>query len=246
MSAVAPALLELDRLTRSFGGLIAVDGVSLSVSGGEIVGLLGPNGSGKTTVLNLISGALRPDAGAIRLAGRPIGGLPAFRIARMGVARTFQLVRVLASMSCRENVLAGIAFGAHAQWGDGAQRAADELLERVGLGSRAGALGAELTYIDQKRLELARALALRPALLLLDEWLAGLNPTELQAGIELVRSLRSQGIAILLVEHVMDAIRSLCDRCVVMNAGRTIAAGPPAAVLADPEVVSAYLGEEHA
>jgi ABC-type branched-subunit amino acid transport system ATPase component len=239
-------ILEVASLTRSFGGLVAVDEVSLRVAAGEIVGLLGPNGSGKTTVLNLISGALRPDRGAVRLAGAPIGGLPAFRIARMGVARTFQLVRVLASMSCRENVLAAVAFGAHGQWGGGARRAAEELLGRVGLGGRGDTPGAELTYIDQKRLELARALALRPALLLLDEWLAGLNPAELQVGIELVRSLRAQGVGILLVEHVMDAIRSLCDRCVVMNAGRVIAEGTPAAVLADAEVVRAYLGDEHA
>lgn len=240
------ALLEIEGLTRRFGGLVAVDGVNLHVAKGEIVGLLGPNGSGKTTVLNLVSGALVADAGEIRLGGAPIHGLPSFRIARMGVARTFQLVRVLGSMSCRENVLAGMAFGGKSRWGEDAQRGIGELLERVGLGGRGETIGAELTYIDQKRLELARALALRPTLLLLDEWLAGLNPTELQVGIELVRSLRSEGIGILLVEHVMDAIRSLCDRCVVMNAGRRIAEGPPAAVLADAEVVRAYLGDDDA
>jgi ABC-type branched-subunit amino acid transport system ATPase component len=242
----AAPLLEVASLTRSFGGLLAVDTVSLRVAAGEIVGLMGPNGSGKTTVLNLISGALRPDQGAVRLAGAPIHGLPAFRIARMGVARTFQLVRVLGSMTCHENVLAGVAFGAHGQWGEGARRAADELLGRVGLGGRGEPSGAELTYIDQKRLELARALALGPRLLLLDEWLAGLNPTELLAGIALVRALRAAGLAVLLVEHTMEAIRALCDRCVVMNAGRVIAQGTPAAVLADPEVIRAYLGEADA
>ncbi|MCC6212160.1 MAG: ABC transporter ATP-binding protein [Burkholderiales bacterium] len=242
----AAAILEVANLSRRFGGLLAVDDVSLRVAAGEIVGLLGPNGSGKTTVLNLISGALRPDRGTVLLSGAPIHRLPAFRIARMGVARTFQLVRVLGSMTCRENVLAGVAFGARGQWGASARRAADELLSRVGLGERADTPGADLTYIDQKRLELARALALRPALLLLDEWLAGLNPAELRLGIELVRSLRAQGVGILLVEHVMDAIRSLCDRCVVMNAGRVIAEGTPAAVLADAEVVRAYLGDEDA
>ena len=246
LGGVQLPMLEVAGLTRRFGGLVAVDDVSLRVAEGEIVGLLGPNGSGKTTVLNLISGALRPDAGIIGLVGAPIHGLPAFRIARLGVARTFQLVRVLASMTCRENVLAGIAFGAHAQWGAGARRAADTLLGRVGLEGRADTPGAELTYIDQKRLELARALALRPALLLLDEWLAGLNPTELQIGIELVRSLRVQGVSILLVEHVMDAIRSLCDRCMVMSAGRVIAEGTPTSVLSDAEVVRAYLGEDQA
>ncbi|MCW0233996.1 MAG: ABC transporter ATP-binding protein [Ferrovibrio sp.] len=242
----APPLLAVQGLTRRFGGLVAVDGLDLTVFKGEIIGLLGPNGSGKTTALNLISGALKPDAGTVALRGDFIQGLAPFRIARRGVARTFQLVRVLGSMTCRENVLAGLAFGTRNDWGVRADANADDLLQRVGLVGRGGVMTAELTYIDQKRLELARALALRPDLLLLDEWLAGLNPTELLQGIELVRSLRGDGIAILMVEHVMDAIRSLCDRCVVMNAGRRIAEGTPSAVLADPEVIRAYLGDEDA
>ncbi|HJQ60967.1 MAG TPA: ATP-binding cassette domain-containing protein [Vineibacter sp.] len=239
-------LLATSGLTRRFGGLLAVDSVSLSVAPGQIVGLLGPNGSGKTTVLNLISGALAPDTGTIAVGGQPIAGLAAHRIARLGVARTFQLVRVLRSMTCHDNVLAGAAFGVGAEWGAGAHRTVDTLLARVGLGGRGSAAASTLTYIDQKRLELARALALRPRLLLLDEWLAGLNPTELEAGIDLVRGLRADGLAILLVEHVMDAIRSLCDRCVVMNVGRVIADGEPDAVLAEPEVVRAYLGTDDA
>jgi branched-chain amino acid transport system ATP-binding protein len=162
------------------------------------------------------------------------------------VARTFQLVRVLPSLDCRENVLAGLAFGRNALWGKEAEERANALLSRVGLAGRANTATAELTYIDQKRLELARALALGPQLLLLDEWLAGLNPTELQEGIALVRSLRGEGMTILLVEHVMDAIRSLCDRCVVMNAGRKIAEGAPEAVLAEAEVIRAYLGDDDA
>ena len=240
------ARLAVDGLTRSFGGLVAVDGVALDVMPGEIVGLLGPNGSGKTTVLNLVSGALAPDAGTIRLDGRPIQGLAPHRIARLGVARTFQLVRVLGSMSCRENVQVGAAFGTGNAGVAEAERAAAALLARVGLAGREDVLPGELTYIDQKRLELARALALQPTLLLLDEWLAGLNPTELGEGIALVRSLRADGVTILMVEHVMDAIRSLCDRCVVMNVGRRIAAGRPDEVLTDPEVVRAYLGETDA
>jgi branched-chain amino acid transport system ATP-binding protein len=238
------ALLEVEGLTRRFGGLVAVDGLGFTVEAGEIVGLLGPNGSGKTTVLNLLSGVLRPDAGRIALHGQPIAGKPAHRIARLGVARTFQLVRPLASLSCQENVLAGLAFGRRSLWGRPAHDEADRLLDRVALGSVRAARPGELTYIDQKRLELARALALQPELLLLDEWLAGLNPTELAAGIALIRGLGEEGITILLVEHVMDAIRSLCRRCVVMNAGRLIASGVPAEVLADPEVVRAYLGED--
>jgi len=236
------APLAITGLRKRFGGLVAVDDVSFEVKRGEIVGLIGPNGSGKTTVLNLISGALAPDAGAIHLRDRNIVGLSAHRVARLGIARTFQLVRVLESMSVVENVMAGLAFRRAPLGGAAAEQAAAGLLMRVGLAGRADLPATQLTYIDQKRLELARALALAPDLLLLDEWLAGLNPTELAEGITLIRSLRDSGITIILVEHVMDAIRSLCDRCVVMNVGAKIAEGPPAAVLADKEVVRAYLG----
>jgi branched-chain amino acid transport system permease protein len=235
-------LLSVEGLRKRFGGLVAVDDLSFTVEPGEVVGLIGPNGSGKTTVLNLISGALAPDAGQIRFKGREIAGASAFRIARLGVARTFQLVRVLPGMTATENVLAALAHRAHPLWGGEAERAAQALLRRVGLGALGAMAAEQLTYIDQKRLELARALALDPELLLLDEWLAGLNPTELGEGIALIRSLQDSGLTFVLVEHVMDAIRSLCGRCIVMNAGRKIADGPADAVLADREVVHAYLG----
>jgi len=236
----------LAELTRRFGGLVAVNGLSMTVEPSEIVGLIGPNGSGITTALNLLSGALKPDSGAVRLAGKAIDGLPAHKIARLGLARTFQLVRVLPSLDCVENVKAGLAFRERPLWGEAATEEAILLLRRVGLGGKVDHSASQLTYIDQKRLELARALALAPKLLLLDEWLAGLNPSELQDGIALIHSLRDEGLAIILVEHVMDAIRSLCDRCVVMSAGTMIAAGPPASVRADAEVSRAYLGDPDA
>jgi branched-chain amino acid transport system ATP-binding protein len=239
-------LLQVEGLTRRFGGLVAVNGLSMNVGASEIVGLIGPNGSGKTTALNLLSGALKPDSGAIRLAGKAVAGLPTHKITRLGLARTFQLVRVLPSLDCVENVKAGLAFREMPLWGEAATDEAIRLLRRVGLGGKVDHSASQLTYIDQKRLELARALALALKLLLLDEWLAGLNPSELQDGIALIHSLRDEGLAIILVEHVMDAIRSLCDRCVVMSAGTMIASGPPASVLADAEVIRAYLGDPDA
>jgi len=239
-------LLQIEHLTKKFGGLVAVDDLSFRVDTGEIVGLLGPNGSGKTTVMNLVSGALRPNSGRILLNGRNLAGLPAHRIARAGVARTFQLVRVMGSLNCLENVKAGLAFGPADLWGRAAEREASGLLERIGLDGAADQAAGDLTYINQKRLELARALALRPRLLLLDEWLAGLNPSELQEAIALIKSLHADGLTVILVEHVMDAIRSLCSRVVVMNAGAKIADGPPLEALAEPEVVRAYLGDDDA
>ena len=240
--AAQGAAREVAGLRKAFGGLVAVDDVSFTVARGELIGLIGPNGSGKTTVLNLISGALSADAGAIRFKQRDLTRTAAHRIARLGLARTFQLVRVLESMSVIENVMVGLAFGRAPLTGTKAEQGAVALLTRVGLADKLSLAAAQLTYIDQKRLELARALALDPDLLLLDEWLAGLNPTELAQGIALVRSLRESGITVVMVEHVMDAIRSLCDRCVVMNVGRKIAEGPAASVLADRQVVQAYLG----
>jgi branched-chain amino acid transport system ATP-binding protein len=242
----ATPLLRIERLSRHFGGLRAVADLSFTVGRGEIVGLIGPNGSGKSTVLNLISGALKPSAGSIHLDGYNIAGRPAHVIARTGIARTFQLVRVLPSLTVLENVLVGMAFVSAKLFGHRARACATALLDRVGLGGKEDAHPGELTYIDQKRMELARALAANPRVLLLDEWLAGLNPIELRLGVELVRGLQGEGRTIVLVEHVMDAIRSLCGYCVVMNAGAKIAEGAPQKVLSDREVIRAYLGDVHA
>lgn len=236
------ALLQITDVTKRFGGLTAVDRLSFDVTKGEVLALLGPNGSGKTTMMNMISGAFSPTSGRIVLAGDPITGLPPHKIAAKGVARTFQLVKILPSLNVRENVVAALAFRSDPLWGRPAEDEADRLLSHAGLASRGHEMVENLTYIDQKRVELARALAARPRLLLLDEWLAGLNPTELRVGIDLIAMLRDSGMTILLVEHVMEAVRALCDRCVVMNAGRKIADGETGAVLRDPDVVRAYLG----
>lgn len=240
------AILAVEGLTKAFGGLLAVNQISFDVHPGEILGLIGPNGSGKTTLLNLVSGALPATQGRVRLRERILTGLPPHRIARAGVSRTFQLVRVLPSLSALENVMVGAVFGPDAAWGAEAEAIAGALLERVGLGGRGHLLPGVMTYIDQKRIELARALAADPQVLLLDEWLAGLNPTELQIGIALIESLHAEGRTILMVEHVMDAIRSLCDRCVVMNAGTKLTEGTPEQVLSNHDVIAAYLGDENA
>lgn len=237
-------LLSVRSATRRFGGLVAVNQLSFDLYPGEVVGLLGPNGSGKTTAMNLISGALPAHGGQILFNGQPIHALKSHQIARLGIARTFQLVRVLGPLSCQDNVIAGMAFKPRPLFGKAAAARAQELLQRVGLERHAALPAGELTYIDQKRLELARALALEPRLLLLDEWLAGLNPTELQQGIALIRQLQGSGLTILMVEHVMDAVHALCSRCVVMHAGTRIAEGATAQVLRNPEVVRAYLGGE--
>jgi branched-chain amino acid transport system ATP-binding protein len=243
---MARTVLEVRNITKRFGGLVAVKDMSFDVAQHEVLGIIGPNGSGKSTMINMISGAFAPTDGSIRLNGQDSAGKPAHKLSRMGVARTFQLVRLLPELSVVENVIAGAAFGHKRRWGNSAQAHASQLLERVGLGAAMGLPISALTYIDTKRVELARALASEPEVLLLDEWLAGLNPTELSTGIDLIHSLRAEGCTIILVEHVMDAIRSLCDRCVVMSSGAKIAEGTPAEVLAEPEVIRAYLGADDA
>ncbi|MDC0739308.1 ABC transporter ATP-binding protein [Cognatishimia sp. SS12] len=239
-------VLKVDGVSRRFGGLLAVNNVSFAIEPGQIVGLLGPNGSGKTTMLNMISGALKVSGGQIAFQDQLVTGLPAHKIAKRGVARTFQLVRSLPSLTLTENVLISAAYGRERLWGAAALDKVAENLALVGLEGRGDEPVADLTYIDLKRMELARAMVADPKLLLLDEWLAGLNPAELQIGVDLIRRLQQRGITILLVEHIMDAVRATCARCIVMSAGAVIADGPTDQALADPEVIRAYLGDDDA
>lgn len=238
-------MLKVLNLTKRFGGLVAVNGVDFNIDEGEVVGLLGPNGSGKSTVMNLISGALPRTLGEIDFDGRRIDGQPPHRIAKLGLSRTFQLVRLTPSLKVRDNVILALAFGAFPVFGNEAQTRADAALEQVGLAGRGDGFVQDLNYIDQKRLELARAIVTHPKMLLLDEWMAGLNPTELRTAMDLIAGLRDSGMTILLVEHIMEAVRALCPRSIVMSAGALIADGPTQEVLSDAQVIEAYLGKAH-
>jgi branched-chain amino acid transport system ATP-binding protein len=234
------ALLEVERLSKGFGGVLAVNDVSFAIEPGELLGIMGPNGSGKTTLFNLIAGALRPDRGRIRLQGREVAGLAPHRLCARGVARTFQLVRPFAGLSALDNVRVGCLYGRNR--GGGARAEAARLLALVGLEGRAATPASALTLMDRKRLELARALATGPELLLLDEFMAGLNPAETAAAMALIRRLVADGLTVLMVEHIVWALMDLARRIMVLSAGEKIADGSPAVVAADPIVVDVYLG----
>jgi branched-chain amino acid transport system ATP-binding protein len=236
-------LLELRGVSRFFGGLAAVKAVDLAVEPGEIVGLIGPNGAGKTTLFNLITGTYRPNSGKILFDGADITSLPPHARCKLGIARTFQLVRPFPNLSVLDNVAVGSVYGrAPASSRRAAEARALAMLARVGLQDRAGAPARSLTLVDRKRLELARALATRPRLLLLDELLAGLNPSEVVAAMDLVREIRASGVTIVLVEHLVKALFGVSDRVAVLNAGEKISEGTPENVAQDPRVVDAYLG----
>ncbi len=243
MPGSAAPLLEVASLSKAFGGLLAVDDLSFTIDSGEILGLLGPNGSGKTTTFGLVAGALRPDGGEIRFAGRPVTRWPASRRAALGIARTFQLVRVFPGLTALENVLVACLYGRR-RVSSPARAGADAaaLLERVGAAHKRNTPARDLTLGERRRLEIARALATHPRLLLLDEPVAGLTPTEVDAAVALFRGIRAEGVAIALVEHNVRAVRALCDRIVVLHAGRKIAQGTPEDVFAHAAVVEAYLG----
>jgi len=239
-------LLRVEGLSKSFRGLKALSGVSLEVRKGEILGLLGPNGSGKSTFINVVSGHFPASGGEVRLAGRSITGLPAHRIARAGIARTYQIPRPFSQMSVLDNVaVAAMYAGSVKTMGEG-RREARQWLAFTHLDGKADALPDDLNLHQRKFLELARALASRPQLILLDEVLCGLTPTEIQAAIQLIRRIRDQGTTIVFVEHVMDAVMALTDRIVVFDQGRMLAEGAPREVMCSPEVMSAYLGVSYA
>ncbi|MDP8905725.1 MAG: branched-chain amino acid ABC transporter ATP-binding protein/permease [Chloroflexota bacterium] len=237
-------IIECVDVARSFGGVRALQGVSLTVREGELVGLVGPNGSGKTTLVNLISGAFPPSAGEIRLVGTSTPGLPPHRIAHLGVARTYQIPRPFESMTVRDNVAVALMFGRQPHSLAAARAAAHEYLELVGLEKLAAARPAEINLHERQLLEMARALAGRPRVLLLDEALAGLNPAEVDNAARVVRRIHASGVTIVLVEHILRVVNQLATRVVVLDQGLALADGEPAAVMSDPAVISAYLGRQ--
>jgi branched-chain amino acid transport system ATP-binding protein len=239
------AILEGKRVTKYFGGLAAVSNVDFHVEPGEVVGLIGPNGAGKTTLFNLISAALKPKAGTITFKGTDITGLSPYKICRMGVARTFQTIKVFPNISVLNHAILGLNFGISPSMPSSeAFRRALKVLEFVDLSAVQAVPAKDLTLASQKRLEVARALATHPDLLLLDEIMAGLNPADVGQAMELVVRIRDQGITIIMIEHVMKAIMNLCDRIIVLHHGEKIAEGTPQEIATSKNVIKVYLGEK--
>jgi len=236
-------ILQVSDVTKRFGGLQALSEVSFDLPQGQILGLIGPNGAGKTTLFNVINGVYAPERGRVIFRGEDVTGLPSYEVARRGLARAHQVVRPLHDLTVRENVMVGACFGREGHSLAAAARLADGALARVGLLERASQSASSLNVAQKKRLELARALAARPHLLLLDEVLAGLNPSEIAPMLETIRTIREDGITILMIEHVMQAVMNISDRILVLDYGVLIAAGSPEEVANNPQVIEAYLGD---
>jgi branched-chain amino acid transport system ATP-binding protein len=240
-------VLETRDLTRRFGGVAAVTDLSLSLDEGTVLGVIGPNGAGKSTLINMITGHVKPSQGRVLVDGRDVTGRKPWVIAKSRVARTFQIVKPFRNLTVRENVAIGGMYGPeHAGSAREAVEQADEALERVGLLEKADASPGDLSVADARRLELAKALAMRPRLLLLDEVMAGLRPGEIQPALELIRSLKDDGVTVLVVEHVMKAIMAVSDSLLVMHEGRELVHGDPKEVMEDERVIEAYLGRRYA
>ena len=235
--------LALDHVTKQFGGLTAVQDVSIAFADAQITGLIGPNGAGKTTLFRVASGAARPTAGRVRFGAHDITGWTPHAVCRLGICLTHQIVRPFLALTVLENVMVAAAFGRGGRTGSAPRAEAVAALEFTGLAPRRDDAASVLTLAERKRLEIARALATRPAVLLLDEVLAGLNPAESERAVELVRQIKARGITIVMIEHVMRAVMALSDRVLVLNYGRLIADGAPAVVAELPEVIEAYLGQ---
>jgi branched-chain amino acid transport system ATP-binding protein len=243
VEAERPAMLSVTGVHKKFGGLNVLSDIHFDVRSNVTLGLIGPNGAGKTTLFNILSGFLRPDRGSITFAGRDVTRLSPERRSRLGLARTFQVVKPFLRLSTLDNIMVGAFAGERTI--ASARKVAAAALERVGLGASRDIPAGSLTLPDRKRMELARCLATRPQLLLLDEVMCGLNPSEMDDLIVLIRSLRGDGITVILVEHIMDAVAELADEIIVLTSGRILAQGAPESVLRNPDVVAAYLGEAH-